>query len=613
MQRRGVFAFFCLRGYTKLGYADPEATCEAGGPSGMTIKTADEFFAVLEKSRLLEAKQLVEARRVAAEVENPEDATAVAKALARQGLISHWQAGLLLAGRTLFFMGKYKLIRKLGRAGGGSVFLGQHVTMNRRVALKFISRQMGKDRDSLDRFLAEARAIATLDHPNIVRAYSVDNEGDRYYLVMEYIDGLDLQQLVEREGRLDCGLAADYIRQAAEGLAHAHAHNMVHGAVRPCHLLVSRQGVVKIRDVGLSRLVEGDGGGPRPEQGAAGPAGYLAPEQAGGGGEVDCRSDIYGLGCTLYLLLTGHAPSAEAASAERGGQRQSQLSGDIRRQRPDAPAPLADLCAKMMAARPANRPQSAAEVSHALEPWAAASGPKEVVVVNAPAEEEEAAGAEVDFAGDPWWNSLAVAPTRAGTSPRKSGPVRAVKAAPAAKPAAKTAAKAAAKDLPAKMPGKSPGWLGTPRRKLIVLGGLALIVALAVGGAVMMLLSGPSQPGAVTQKSPHTDKEKTAATTATPAETAPPKTAPPKTTKEVFPDIQVGAVTTDHGKGAGGPGPAGQPAAATAEAKQPPKTATATRLQPRPQLPRRSPRRRRRRRPSPPRLLRRIRKIPWAT
>ena len=350
MQRRGVFAFFCLRGYTKLGYADPEATCEAGGPSGMTIKTADEFFAVLEKSRLLEAKQLVEARRVAAEVENPEDATAVAKALARQGLISHWQAGLLLAGRTLFFMGKYKLIRKLGRAGGGSVFLGQHVTMNRRVALKFISRQMGKDRDSLDRFLAEARAIATLDHPNIVRAYSVDNEGDRYYLVMEYIDGLDLQQLVEREGRLDCGLAADYIRQAAEGLAHAHAHNMVHGAVRPCHLLVSRQGVVKIRDVGLSRLVEGDGGGPRPEQGAAGPAGYLAPEQAGGGGEVDCRSDIYGLGCTLYLLLTGHAPSAEAASAERGGQRQSQLSGDIRRQRPDAPAPLADLCAKMMAA-----------------------------------------------------------------------------------------------------------------------------------------------------------------------------------------------------------------------------------------------------------------------
>ena len=261
-----MFAFFCLRGYTKLGYADPEATCEAGGPSGMTIKTADEFFAVLEKSRLLEAKQLVEARRVAAEVENPEDATAVAKALARQGLISHWQAGLLLAGRTLFFMGKYKLIRKLGRAGGGNVFLGQHVTMNRRVALKFISRQMGKDRDSLDRFLAEARAIATLDHPNIVRAYSVDNEGDRYYLVMEYIDGLDLQQLVEREGRLDCGLAADYIRQAAEGLAHAHAHNMVHGAVRPCHLLVSRQGVVKIRDVGLSRLVEGDGGGPRPEQ-----------------------------------------------------------------------------------------------------------------------------------------------------------------------------------------------------------------------------------------------------------------------------------------------------------------------------------------------------------
>ncbi len=233
----------------------------------------------------------------------------------------------------------------------------------------------------------------------------------------------------------------------------------------------------------------------------------------------------------------------------------------------------------MMAARPADRPQSAAEVSHALEPWAAASGSKEVVVVNAPAE-EEAAEAEVDFAADPWWNSLAVAPTRAGTSPRKSGPVRAVKAAPAAKPAAKPA-KAAAKDLPAKTPREAPGWLGTPRRKVAVLGGLALVVALAVGGAVMMLLSGPSQPGAVAQKSPHTDKEKAAATTATPAEdtsgkTAPPKTAPPKTAKEVFPDIQVGPATNDHGKGGGAAAPGGQPAATTAEAKQPPKTATAT-------------------------------------
>ena len=216
----------------------------------MAITTADEFFAVLEKSKLLEAKQLVEARRVAEQVEG---STAVAKLLARQGLITHWQAGQLLAGRTILFVGKYKLIRLLGRGGMGNVFLAEHVTMNRRVALKFISRQMGKDQASLGRFLAEARAVAALDHPNIVQAYNVDNEGDRYYIVMEYINGLDLQHLVESEGPLGYALAADYIRQAAEGLAHAHMRNMVHCDIKPSNLLISRQGVVKILDMGLSR------------------------------------------------------------------------------------------------------------------------------------------------------------------------------------------------------------------------------------------------------------------------------------------------------------------------------------------------------------------------
>ena len=132
----------------------------------------------------------------------------------------------------------------------GSVFLGQHVTMNRRVALKIISREVSKDPASLERFLAEARAIAALDHPNIVQAYSVDNEGDRYYLVMEYVEGVDLQRLVEKEGPLDCDRAVDYIRQAADGLDHAHQHNMIHCDIKPSNLLVNLQGVVKILDLG---------------------------------------------------------------------------------------------------------------------------------------------------------------------------------------------------------------------------------------------------------------------------------------------------------------------------------------------------------------------------
>ena len=111
----------------------------------------------------------------------------------------------------------------------------------------------------MERFLAEARTIAALDHPNIVRAYSVDNdEADRYYLVMEYVDGMDLQRVVEANGPLDCESVVDCIRQAADGLAHAHARNMIHCDIKPSNLIVNEQGVVKILDMGLARL-----GGPR--------------------------------------------------------------------------------------------------------------------------------------------------------------------------------------------------------------------------------------------------------------------------------------------------------------------------------------------------------------
>ena len=138
----------------------------------MAVTSAEELFAVLEKSKLLIPSQLAQARASAGPNDNP---TTIARSLARQQLITRWQAGQLLAGRSSFYLGKYRLIELLGRGGMGSVFLGEHVTMNRRVALKIISRQVSQDPASLERFLGEARAIAALDHPNVVRAYSVDN------------------------------------------------------------------------------------------------------------------------------------------------------------------------------------------------------------------------------------------------------------------------------------------------------------------------------------------------------------------------------------------------------------------------------------------------------
>lgn len=330
----------------------------------MAVTTAEEFFAVLQKSKLLTPSQLAQAREAAQEGDAPKT---IAKRLARRELITRWQAGQLLAGRSSFYLGKYRLIELLGCGGMGTVFLGRHVTMNRLVALKIISRQVGKDPASLERFLAEARAIASLDHPNIVQAYSVDNEDDRYYMVMEYVEGLDLQRMVDEDGPLDCRLAVEYIRQAAEGLDHAHQRNMIHCDVKPSNLLVNVQGVVKILDMGLARLTHDE----RPETSESqeqvlGSVDYLAPEQAVGSSELDRRADIYSLGCTLYFLLTGHPPFSKGTLAERILKHQTQSPPPMHA---DVPADLAAICAKMMAKKPDDRYPSAAEVGRMLAQW----------------------------------------------------------------------------------------------------------------------------------------------------------------------------------------------------------------------------------------------------
>jgi len=319
----------------------------------MAITSAEEFFAVLEKSELLMPAQLAQAREAAGPEDNP---TTIAKNLVRQELITLWQAGQLVAGRSIFYFGKYRLIDLLGRGGMGSVFLAEHVTMNRRVALKIISRQVSRDPASRERFLAEARAIASLDHPNIVQAYSIDNEANRYFIVMEYIEGVDLQRLVEDEGPLDCERAIDYIRQAAEGLAHAHQRNMVHCDIKPSNLLVNMQGVVKILDLGLARFAgEDEAESPSHDDRILGSVDYLAPEQALKSPHLDGRADIYALGCTLYFLLSGEPPFAQGSLPERILKHQTQDPPDLHAKRHEVPATFAAICKKMMAKAPEDR------------------------------------------------------------------------------------------------------------------------------------------------------------------------------------------------------------------------------------------------------------------
>ena len=378
------------------------------------MESSAQFLEALRQSGLLESKDFGIAEAAAARFA---DAATLARYLVQKKLLTRWQAGQLLIGRTSFALGKYQLLDLLGRGGMGKVFLARHTMMNRTVALKLISEQWCKDSAALERFLNEARAAAALDHPNLVHAYNVDTEGDRYYMVLEYVEGEDLQRRVESEGPLPAELAADCIRQAADGLAHAHSKGMIHCDIKPSNLLVNRDGVVKILDLGVSRWLGPPSSAPassdsdksRPGD-IVGSVDYMAPEQVTQSQAVDHRADIYSLGCTFFFLLTGRPPFGHGTLSERIAQHQSGQTPDPRRFRPDTPDELADICLRMMAKDPQERFQSAAEVAEQLSLWlgsrasqpAAATTEERAAAESAPAAQADAAASEGPRQG-PWW------------------------------------------------------------------------------------------------------------------------------------------------------------------------------------------------------------------
>ncbi len=174
------------------------------------------------------------------------DRDRLATGLVGAGLLTTWQAKKLADGYTKgLFLGSYKLLRPLGKGGMGVVYLGEHRVMKRPMALKVLLNADAKDSRRVDRFQSEARAAAQLDHPNIVRAYDFAEDGGRLFIAMEYVEGIDLQRAVQRDGVMSPEAALDALSQAAEGLAHAHGRGIVHRDIKPANLLLRSDGCVK--------------------------------------------------------------------------------------------------------------------------------------------------------------------------------------------------------------------------------------------------------------------------------------------------------------------------------------------------------------------------------
>jgi serine/threonine protein kinase len=336
--------------------------------------TSSEFLDLVRKSGVVDDKRLdAYLQRMRAVGALPDELGKLAGVLVRDAVLTHFQAEQFLLGKwRRFTIGKYKVLERVGAGGMGSVYLCEHKFMRRRVAVKVLPMAKAEDSSALERFYREARAVAALDHPNIVRAYDIDQDDKLHFLVMEYVDGANLQEIVKRFGPMDPTRAAHYMRQAAAGLQHAHqTAGLIHRDIKPGNVLVDRQGVVKVLDMGLARFFhdEEDVLTKKYDENVLGTADYLAPEQALDSHNVDIRADIYSLGATFYFCLTGNTPFTEGTVAQKLIWHQTRQPKKIHLFRTDVPEGLAGVIERMMAKDPGQRYQTPGEVMEALAPW----------------------------------------------------------------------------------------------------------------------------------------------------------------------------------------------------------------------------------------------------
>jgi len=361
---------------------------------------ANELLAVLRGGRLLPPKQI---RRLAIQwsesrADEPDDPAAGTRLRAREltaaGLLTAWQVEQLLAGHgRRLRLGHYVLTEWLGAGGMGSVYKAEHRLMKRVVALKVLG-DAPRPESAVDlcpqspptavlRSRREVEAAALLSHPNIVAAYDAVRARGVFFLVMEYVEGVDLGRLVAGAGPLPVRLACEAVRQAALALHYAHERGLLHGDVKPSNLLLvhpprprwdsdalveltegRRPTRVKLLDMGLARRLGGPDGTAGDD--LEGTPDYMAPER-GGGDPTDGRSDLYALGCTFYHLLTGQPPFPGGDCAAKLLRHRIDAPTPVRALRPDLPASVAVVVERLMARDVSDRPATAADAAADLE------------------------------------------------------------------------------------------------------------------------------------------------------------------------------------------------------------------------------------------------------
>ena len=339
----------------------------------MVDPRSSRFWQIAIRCGLIEPAKLEECwNTIPAEKRTPD---AIDRRLARQavnsGYLTLWQAQQVLSGRQQGLrIDRYVLLDQIGHGGMGRVYLARDTRLGRLVAVKILSKERVNNPRALARFKREAKVGAQLQHENLVRIYDEGEVQGMPYLVMEYITGQTVGQLIAEMGRIEPAMASELGRQIAMGLDHLHQKGLLHRDVNPSNILVDRGGTAKLTDLGLA-IDLGDAEDVVTRDGATvGTFDYISPEQARNPRQIDTRSDIYSLGCTLYHMISGRVPFPAPSLPEKLFAHQSKVAEPLLGQVSGLPAGLDEVVRRMMGKTPEERYARPSLVARALEPFA---------------------------------------------------------------------------------------------------------------------------------------------------------------------------------------------------------------------------------------------------
>jgi serine/threonine protein kinase len=335
------------------------------------MTTLTDFLQTLERSRLVDQSK-VNALRASLDPQEHDDLASVIRALVERRLLTKFQAQKILAGKSgPFFLGKYKIMRQLGEGGMGKVYYARHTETRRKAAIKVLPpKRAAAERNALIRFRREAEMSRRLSHPHVAETLEVGEDAGVHFMVMEYIPGQNLYEMVHRGGPLRVWDAARLFSGVAQGLGHIHKFGVIHRDIKPSNIMVTPDGTAKLLDLGLARgdSAEEDVTLTKPGT-VVGTIDYISPEQASGAHVADERSDIYGLGCTLYFAVARKMPYAGGDLMSKIYRHRMEEPELLEKFAAHVPREFGALVRKMMAKDPADRYQNADELVHDLNRW----------------------------------------------------------------------------------------------------------------------------------------------------------------------------------------------------------------------------------------------------